>query len=57
MGRLTGRNLWVDGLSARLMYWTLYPMHLVALHSVARVALDTLADWITRRCEPRVKLH
>jgi NADH:ubiquinone reductase (H+-translocating) len=54
MGRLTGRNLWVDGLFARLTHWSLCRMHLVALHGVA---LDTLADWTTRRHEPRVKLH
>ncbi len=57
MGRLIGGNLWVDGLFARLMYWSLYRMHLLALHGLARVALDTLGDWITRRNEPRVKLH
>ncbi len=57
IGQLTGRNLWVEGLFARLMYWSLYRMHLLALHGVVRVALDTLADWITRRHEPRVKLH
>ena len=39
------------------MYWSLYRMHLLALHGVVRVALDTLADWLTRRHEPRVKLH
>jgi NADH dehydrogenase len=57
VGQLTGRNLWVGGLFARLMYWSLYRMHLLALHGVVRVALDTLADWLTRRHEPRVKLH
>jgi NADH dehydrogenase len=57
VGQLTGRNLWVGGLLARLMYWSLYRMHLLALHGVVRVALDTLAGWLTRRHEPRVKLH
>jgi NADH:ubiquinone reductase (H+-translocating) len=57
VGQLTGRNLWVGGLFARLMYWSLYRMHLLALHGIVRVALDTLADWLTRRHEPRVKLH
>jgi NADH dehydrogenase len=57
MGRLIGGNLWVDGLFARLMYWSLYRMHLLALHGFARVALLTLAGWITHRTEPRVKLH
>jgi NADH dehydrogenase len=57
MGRLIGGNLWVEGLFARLMYWSLYRMHLLALHGFARVALHTLAGWITHRTEPRVKLH
>lgn len=57
MGRLIGGNLWVDGLFARLMYWSLYRMHLLALHGFARVALHTLAGLITHRTEPRVKLH
>jgi NADH dehydrogenase len=57
MGRLIGGNLWVEGLFARLMYWSLYRMHLLALHGFARVALHTLAGWITRTTEPRVKLH
>ena len=57
VGQLTDRNLWVGGLFARLMYWSLYRMHLLALHGVVRVALDTLAGWLTRRHEPRVKLH
>jgi NADH dehydrogenase len=57
MGRLVGGNLWVEGLFARLMYWSLYRMHLLALHGFWRVALDTIAGWITHRHEPRVKLH
>jgi NADH:ubiquinone reductase (H+-translocating) len=57
VGQLTGRNLWVGGLFARLMYWSLYRMHLLALHGVVRVVVTTLADWLTRRHEPRVKLH
>ncbi len=57
MGRLIGGNLWVDGLFARIMYWSLYRLHLLALHGFARVALLTLAGWINHRNEPRVKLH
>jgi NADH dehydrogenase len=57
VGQLTGRNLWVAGRFARLMYWSLYRMHLLALHGVVRVVLDTLAHWLKRRDEPRVKLH
>jgi NADH:ubiquinone reductase (H+-translocating) len=57
MGGLLGGNLWVEGLFARLMYNSLYTMHELALHGVAKVALDTLARRITRRTEPHVKLH
>jgi len=37
------------------MYWSLYRMHLLALHGVVRVTLDTLGDWLKQRGEPRVK--
>jgi NADH dehydrogenase len=57
MGALLGGSLFVEGLFARFMYVMLYRMHLYALHGAARVVLDTLARLITRRTEPRVKLH
>jgi len=57
MGRLIGRNLFIEGYIARLMYRSLYKMHQLALHGVTKVSLDTLARVITRRTEPHVKLH
>jgi NADH:ubiquinone reductase (H+-translocating) len=57
MGGLLGRNLWVEGLIARLMYRALYKMHEYELHGIAKVILDTFARLITRRTEPHVKLH
>ena len=57
MGLLLGGSLFVEGLFARIMYVSLYRMHLYALHGAAKVILDTLAKLITRRTEPRVKLH
>jgi NADH dehydrogenase len=57
MGALFRGSLFVEGLFARFMYVTLYRMHLYALHGAAKVVLDTLARLITRRTEPRVKLH
>ena len=57
MGGLVGRNLWVEGLLARLMYRSLYKMHEYAVHGAAKVTFDTLARLITRRTEPHVKLH
>jgi len=57
MGSLVGRNLWLEGGFARLMYLSLYKMHELALHGFWKVTLDTAARLITRRTEPHVKLH
>ena len=57
MGALLGGTLFVEGLFARLMYVSLYRMHIYALHGFAKMLFDTLAKLITRRTEPRVKLH
>jgi NADH dehydrogenase len=57
MGRLVGGNLWVEGLFARLMYRSLYKMHQLPLHGMAKVLLDTTARLINRRTGPHVKLH
>lgn len=54
---LSKSSLWIDGWFARVMYLSLYKMHELALHGFWKVALDTLARTITRRTEPRVKLH
>lgn len=57
MGFFRGRGLLVDGAIARLMYQSLYKMHQRALHGSATVALETVARALTRRTEPRIKLH
>ena len=57
MGFIGGRNLFVEGLFARLMYRSLYKMHEMALHGPGKVFLDTLSRMLTRRTEPVVKLH
>lgn len=57
MGGLVGGSLMVEGTFARLMYLSLYKLHEYELHGFAKAALDTLARLITRRTEPRVKLH
>jgi NADH:ubiquinone reductase (H+-translocating) len=57
MGGLVGRNLWLEGWFARMMYLSLYKMHELALHGFWKVTLDTAARMITRRTEPHVKLH
>ena len=57
MGRLMGGALFVEGLFARLMYVSLYKMHLLALHGWTTVALGAIAGMLGRRSTPRVKLH
>jgi NADH dehydrogenase len=57
MGALFGGTLFIEGLFARFMYVSLYRMHIYALHGFAKLLFDTLAKLITRRTEPRVKLH
>jgi NADH dehydrogenase len=57
MGVLSGKSIRVEGWFARLMYLSLYKLHLLALHGFLGVVLDTLARALRRRTEPRVKLH
>jgi NADH:ubiquinone reductase (H+-translocating) len=57
MGALSGGSMYIEGLFAKIMYLSLYKMHLMSLHGVAEVALQTLARLITRRTEAKVKLH
>jgi NADH dehydrogenase len=57
MGKLLGGSMFVEGLFARLMYISLYRMHLYALHGAAKVLFDVLGRMFARRTEPRVKLH
>jgi NADH dehydrogenase len=57
MGSLSGGSLFIEGLIARLMYKSLYKMHLMALHGFWSMALQTLARMINRRTEAHVKLH
>lgn len=57
MGSLAGGSLFIEGLLARIMYQSLYKMHLMAVHGFWVMALQTLARIITRRTESKVKLH
>lgn len=57
MGALSGGSMYIEGLFARMMYQSLYKMHLISLHGFFAVALQTLARMITRRTEAQVKLH
>ena len=57
MGSISGGSLFIEGLIARLMYQSLYQMHLMALHGFWSTALQALARTISRRTESQVKLH
>jgi NADH:ubiquinone reductase (H+-translocating) len=57
MGFLSGKSMMIEGWFARMMYRLLYKMHERALHGTAKTALSALARTLTRRIEPRVKLH
>jgi NADH dehydrogenase len=47
----------IEGYFAKLMYRSLYKMHLMALHGLGMVVLDTFSGILTGRTQPRVKLH
>ena len=57
MGFVRGKGLRIEGLVARLMYWSLYRSHRMALHGFWKTALDTITGWLQRHTYPRVKLH
>lgn len=60
MGNLAGKisgNVFIEGVIARLVYISLYKMHQLALHGFFRVTLTTIANVLTRKAKPRMKLH
>jgi NADH dehydrogenase len=57
MGNLIGRSLLIEGLLARLLYSSLYRLHVMALFGFGRMMLDTLANWLRGKTAPRIKLH
>ncbi|MCL4158133.1 UNVERIFIED_CONTAM: hypothetical protein GTU68_036915, partial [Idotea baltica] len=57
MGAISGGSMYIEGLIARIMYRSLYKMHLMALHGFFSVFLQSVARLISRRTEPQVKLH
>ena len=57
MGAVAGGSMYIQGLIARLMYRSLYKMHLMALHGVFSTLIHSIGRLISRRTEPHVKLH
>jgi NADH dehydrogenase len=57
MGFLVGKSMFIEGYFARIMYRSLYKMHEYALHGGRRLLMGTLARGLSRRSDPKVKLH
>jgi NADH dehydrogenase len=57
MGFIVGKSMFIEGYFARIMYRSLYKMHEYALHGGRRLVMGTLARGLSRRSDPKVKLH
>lgn len=57
MGFIQGKNMFIAGLFARVMYRSLYKMHEMAVNGMVKTGLDALARALTSRGTARVKLH
>ncbi|MBD1573882.1 NAD(P)/FAD-dependent oxidoreductase [Vibrio sp. S17_S38] len=57
MGNLTKGSMMVEGRIARIVYISLYRMHLVALHGYFKTGLMMLVGRINRVLRPNLKLH
>jgi NADH dehydrogenase len=60
MGNLLGKqagSILIEGVIARFVYMSLYKMHQVAIQGFIRVGLTTVANILTQKTKPRMKLH
>ncbi len=57
MGFIVGKSLFIEGYFARLMYRSLYKMHLSALHGHVPTVWRTVMGMFSSRVTPSVKLH
>jgi NADH dehydrogenase len=57
MGSLQGKNWFVEGFFARMMYTSLHLMHHQAIMGTLRTGVLALARFLIRRSTPMVKLH
>jgi NADH dehydrogenase len=57
MGSILGGSMFIEGLIAKMMYLSLYQMHLVALHGFSSTLFRFLGKLVSQRTETRVKLH
>lgn len=57
MGGLSGGSIMIEGVLARLVYWSLHKMHQIALHGWVNTAMTTYAHFISTPIRARIKLH
>lgn len=60
MGHLCGKragSIMIEGMLARFVYWSLYKSHQVVIQGIIRVTLMTVANILTQKTKPRMKLH
>jgi len=60
MGNLLGKkagSVMIEGLLARFVYMSLYKMHQLVIQGMIRVTLTTIANTLTQKIKPRMKLH
>ena len=57
MTNFTGKNMYLEGFFSRLMYWSLYKSHEVALYGYWKTVVLTLSRFFSSDDRNRVKLH
>ncbi|MDB5397611.1 MAG: ndh [Rhodospirillales bacterium] len=57
MGNLVGGRLAIEGRLARIVYLSLYRMHLVAIHGWIKGSIMILVGHVNQVVRPRLKLH
>jgi NADH dehydrogenase len=57
VGALTSRGIPVGGFTARTLYALMYQKHMLALHGMLRMAMQSVSDWLRARLAPPVRLH
>ena len=57
MGGIARGSLFVEGQFAKMMYWSLYKKHQVAVNGWFKTWLATWGEYIDRVSKPRIKLH
>ncbi len=57
MGNLTGGSMFIEGRLARLVYISLYRLHLIAIHGWVKAFIIMMAKRVSKVLKPKMKLH